>query len=358
MLRPFIIVPLLCLLATTFFQVAPPPANAAAPGGVATITWGQSRADIKREVELLDRAGVKWIRTNVNWTGLEPDRKGEINQWYLDDLDFAIDQARNAGIKIIMPISDGVPYWASGDPLKYVNRLGKEVWDSMYPPDRNEDYGAIVRFVAEHFSQRGVHVYEIWNEPNSSWFWGPTPSASRYVGMLRAASDAVHSVDPDSTVLLRGLSHNDYDYLDDVYAAGGRDYFDGVAVHPYSWSAGPKAKWYRSNGEIAPDSFPAIKEVRRTMVRHGDGKKRVWVTEFGWSATSADGGVSPAKQARYLRRGYRYLDRLPWVRVALWYSGRNNPFMNDADTYSGRFGLFSTDWETKPAYRAFKRLAN
>lgn len=359
MVRVFKLVRVSCLLLAGMVGLAhATPAQAAAPGAVATITWGVSRAAIEQEIALLDKAGAQWIRANVNWTGLEPDRRGEINQWYLDDLDFAVAEAQRAGLKVIMPISDGVPYWASGDPDKYIDGSGKEHWDQMYPPARDADYGEIVRFVAEHFSPRGVHVYEIWNEPNSSWFWSPKPDPGRYTKLLQAGAAGVRAADPNATVLLGGLSHNDYDFLQGVYRAGGGDYFDGVAVHPYSWTAGPNAKWYRPDGSIAPDCFPAIKQIRRTMVRHGDGDKGVWVTEFGWSTTSGYGGVSKAKQAEFLKRGFRYLNRLPWVKVALWYSARNAPHLQDEDTYNANFGLFRADWQVKPSYKAFRAVAN
>jgi len=52
-------------------------------GVVADVTWGQPRADVDREIELLRYAGVRWIRANVNWAGLEPDRKGEVDEWLL-----------------------------------------------------------------------------------------------------------------------------------------------------------------------------------------------------------------------------------------------------------------------------------
>ena len=42
-----------------------------------------------------------------------------------------------------------------------------------------------------------------------------------------------------STVLLGGLSKSDFAYLEAVYRAGGGDYFDAVAVQPYTYGVDP-----------------------------------------------------------------------------------------------------------------------
>ena len=93
------------------------------------------------------------------------------------------------------------------------------------------------------------------------------------------------------------------------------------------------------------------------MVAFGDADKDVWLTEFGYSTTSQDGGVSAATQATFLRKAYRYVERFPWVKTLFWYAARNSPFYEDADTYEGRFGLATTDWRLKPSYGALRAYA-
>ena len=106
------------LMAALAALVSVQAAQAADVGVVADVTWGQSHDDIDREIELLRAAGVQWIRANVNWAGLEPDRRGDVNEWLLAEYDYAVAQAHAAGIQVLMPISDGVPYWASADPAR------------------------------------------------------------------------------------------------------------------------------------------------------------------------------------------------------------------------------------------------
>lgn len=339
-----------------------PTAPAAEVGVVADVTWGQPRADVDREIALLRAAGVRWIRANVNWAGLEPDGKGVVNEWLLAEYDYAIDRAHAAGIQVLMPIADGVPYWASADPAKHVDGQGNRQWEVTYRPTRSSDYGDAVRLVVEHFSARGVHTYQIWNEPNHPRFWPSGPDATEYVPMLRAGYEAVKAADPGATVLLGGLSKSDFYYLEDVYRAGGGAYFDAVAVHPYTYGVDPTAAWngvheWEDPSRISINAFPAIQEIRRSMEAFGDAGKQVWLTEFGYSTTTQDGGVSAATQAAFLTKAYRYVERFPWVKTMFWYAARNSPFYGDRDTYEARFGLATTDWSLKPSYAALRSYA-
>ena len=338
------------------------PAQAAEVGVVADVTWGQPRADVDREIELLRAAGVRWIRASVNWAGLEPDRKGEVNGWLLAEYDYAIERAHEAGLQVLMPIADGVPYWASADPDKHVDSGGERRWEVTYRPTRASDYGDAVRFVVEHFAARGVHTFQLWNEPNHPRFWPSGPSAASYLPLLRAGYEAAKEVDPAATVLLGGLSKSDFYYLEDLYRLGGGDYFDAVAVQPYTYGVDPTTAWngvheWEDPDRISINAFPAIREIRASMVAFGDADKDVWLTEFGYSTTTQDGGVSALRQAAFLNKAYRYVERFPWVKALFWYAARNSPFYGDADTYEARFGLATTDWRLKPSYGALRAYA-
>jgi polysaccharide biosynthesis protein PslG len=354
--------PLAALSAVLALLVLASPAQAAEVGVVADVTWGQPRADVDREIELLRQAGIRWIRANVNWAGLEPDRQGEINEWLLAEYDYAIDRAHEAGLQVLMPIADGVPYWASADPARYVDAGGTPRWEANYRPQRMSDYGDFVRFVVGHFAPKGVHTYMIWNEPNHPRFWPSGPDAGAYVPMLRAGYTAVKSASPESTVLLGGLSKSDFYYLEAVYRAGGGDYFDAVAVQPYTYGVDPTDAWngvhdWEDPDRISINAFPAIQEVRRSMVAFGDEEKDVWLTEFGYSTTTRDGGVSAARQAEFLMKAYRSVERFPWVKALFWYAARNSPFYDDRDEYEARFGLTTTSWGLKQSYWALRAYA-
>jgi Glycosyl hydrolase catalytic core len=93
------------------------------------------------------------------------------------------------------------------------------------------------------------------------------------------------------------------------------------------------------------------------MVAFGDEEKDVWLTEFGFSTTTQDGGVSAATQAEFLTKAYRYIERFPWVKALFWYAARNSPFYEDRDEYEARFGLATTNWSLKQSYWALRAYA-
>ena len=132
--------------------------------------------------------------------------------------------------------------------------------------------------------------------------------------------------------MLGGLTGNDYPFLEGVYAAGGKGYFDAVGVHtdtacnilsPYEYLRG-------SDNRMIPDSFLAYREVHAVMVANGDDKP-IWMTELSWRTTSASllgrrcGPGRSAKasatqqQATYLRQAYHCMAQDPYVQVALWF---------------------------------------
>jgi beta-glucosidase/6-phospho-beta-glucosidase/beta-galactosidase len=317
------------------------------------VSWWASEADTDREGQALSQLKLQWVRADVGWAALEPDQKGQISSYALSLYDRVIDRAAAAGVKVLMPIVE-VPYWASADPKKYTDSSGKKHWNNNYKPKLWDDYGAICEVVARHFAAKGVHTYEIWNEPNNSRFWPSGVSASDYAGMLKAGYQGVKRGDPTATVFCGGLMYNDYDYLANVYRAGGRGYMDGVSVHPYAvkpypYFVSPTASWKRSDGKLDPHCFPALDEVRKTMNAWKESAKPIWLTEVGWPTTATPGGVSEAVQAQYLTSAFSFVNaRSTYLKAAFWYSLRD---LTDADSGpESRFGLLRRDFSQKPAF--------
>ena len=327
-------------------------------GAVVDLTWGGSRTDTDRTVKAMRDAGVKWARLNVSWSGVEPEAKRRLNTGWLAHIDYAVKAVRGAGIKVLMPFADGVPYWASADPAKYRDDSGDH-WNKFWRPVNASDYAAFVSTMVKRYKVMGVHTYEIWNEPNTSWFWPSGPTATDYVSLLEAASRAVKAADPWATVVLGGLAKNDYSYLQAVYDAGGRSYFDVVAVHPYTGAVDPTICWREAGStRLAQNAFCGIEEVRGTMVANGDGGKSIWLTELGWSTAKTTHGVTEAAQADYLTKALAKLTTYPYVGAAFWYNFRNiwwSP--DDPASLNANYGLLRTDFSEKPAYAAFKAAA-
>jgi hypothetical protein len=339
--------------------MAAAPAGAAQPGTVPDITWGTSHAEIDKTIGLMRAAGVQWVRTNVPWNAIEPNRKGSYNEGFLSEIDYAIQKARAAGMQVVMPVSDGVPYWASADPHKSGGQ-----WQKTYHPRSYGDYADFFAFVVNRYKAMGVHAYEVWNEPNLKRFWASGVNAGEFAQMLRAAYPAIKAADPDSTVIMGGLSGNDHGYLEQVYRAGGGGSFDAVGIHPYAWGD-PSNCWTDASGHNARDAFCGIEEMRRVMVSHGDASKSLWITEMGWStcqnsaSACMQSGVSPAQQALYTTKAFHILDqRYPYVKVALVYNFRNDSWLHDDPRdWEAQTGLLDTHFRPKAAYAAFRAYA-
>ena len=150
--------------------------------------------------------------------------------------------------------------------------------------------------------------------------------------MLKAAYPAIKAADPAATVLVGGLVGNDFEFLEKLYDNGAKGSFDGVGVHTDTacLTTDPREYYREPSGRIGRYSFTGYREVRATMLAHGDDKP-VWMTELGWASTTAvcerggragtkAGGVTQAEQADFLAKAYGCLANDPWVEQAAWFN--------------------------------------
>ena len=338
---------LLTFLLAILALVAVPVAHGAQKGLQTDLSWSAPAADEPRTMAALQGSGVQWIRLDISWRKTERS-EGVYDAGELAMTDHAMELAEQTGAKIIMAVSE-TPAWASGS--TQINA----------PPRDNADFASFVGDIVTRYKGR-VAAWEIWNEPNHPRFWNPSPDAGQYARLLQAAAPAVRAADPAAKVLFAGLAHNDYDYLQQVYAAQPTigDSFDVMATHPYTKSGqSPAIVDRRLDGRMTPTSFLAFHEIRDVMADHGDDKP-IWLTEMGWSTNSQIlhplGGVSEAVQASHLALAFTLLETVSYVEVAVVYNFRNNYWANDADNWEDQLGLLRTDFTPKPAYHVFAAL--
>jgi hypothetical protein len=311
-----------------------PGRSAAAEGGV------NIAAPTADQIEGVSALGAHWVRLFVSWRGLEPV-KGEMNQALLGSYEQGFEQLP-AHTKVILDVV-GSPQWETGS------------GDEHAPPANPQDYAAFVAALAQRLAP-WVGAYEIWNEEDAPYWWTGAPNPGAYAQLLKAAYPAIKAADPNATVLVGGLTGNDYTFLEGLYAAGAKGSFDAVAVHtdtacnlasPYEYLRLPENR-------IMPDSFLGYREVHGVMVANGD-EKPIWMTEMSWRTTSdvcSEGvfagqkkeGVSDEEQATFLREAYHCLTESPYVQVALWY-----PLQDEGAVTSG---LVRADGSHKPSFAA------
>jgi hypothetical protein len=314
-----------------------PRAVAAEAGVNITATVNQS-ANLKT-------LGTHWVRYFVSWRSMQPS-PGAIEPSALASWEQVFAQLP-PGTKVILDVVDS-PQWETGSP------------DEHTPPANPSDYAAFVGALAQRFGTK-VAAYEIWNEEDAPGWWTGAPNPTAYAQLLEATYPVVKAADPSATVVLGGLTGNDYQFLEGVYQAGAKGSFDAVAVHtdtacnklsPYEFLRGPENR-------MVPDSFLAYREVHAVMVANGDDKP-IWMTELSWRTTEAtcdEGawagqtaeGVSEEQQATFLRQAYHCMAEDPYVQVALWF-----PLEDEGVAVSG---LLRADGSRKPSFNAMREYA-
>jgi hypothetical protein len=327
------------LVATVVAGSATVPAAGAAEAGVNLTS--NSPSQIASENSL----GTHWVRMFALWPELEPEPGVFAANWmnYYEQTFRSLPK----GTKVILDVVD-TPSWETGSS------------DEHTPPANPNDYAAFVASLAQRWGGK-VSAYEIWNEEDSPTWWAGAPNPAAYAQLLKATYPAIKGADPSATVVLGGLTGNDYEFLEGVYAAGGKGSFDAVGVHtdtacdklsPYDFLRG-------AGNRLIPDSFLAYREVHAVMLANGDNKP-IWMTELSWrttNATCAEGawagqtaaGVSEEQQATYLKQAYHCMAENPYVQVALWF-----PLQDEGGVTSG---LLRSNGSRKPSFAAMQAYA-
>ena len=155
-----------------------------------------------------------------------------------------------------------------------------------------------------------VKIWEVWNEPN--WRTGFEDNPVGYTRFLQRAYERAKEADPTCVILAGGNSgvhEGSLNYYRQVYDAGGKDYFDALAVHPY---CGPNPPEY-PHANSWPSGFWMIERWRAMMDGYGDADKKIWVTEMGWTTPPGTYPVSEEEQAQYLVRALQMALDWGWL---------------------------------------------
>ncbi|MBN1091246.1 cellulase family glycosylhydrolase [Blastococcus sp. TML/M2B] len=290
--------------------------------------------------QLMDHArdsGSSWIRVDMGWCTLQEEGPDRVSAWYQERLDFVVDSAAQRGLKLLIMVGC-TPKWAGG---------GDDL--TGFPSDPS-DFTRAMTYLASRYQGR-VAAWEIWNEPDCRGGC-PNGSASDYVPVLQAGYRGVRAGDPSAVVVSAGTSGNNAPWIEQMYAAGAKGFFDVLAVHPYlePVTAPPDAP--SANMVYRLTSVEAVHDV---MVRYGDQGKPIWFTEFGWTTASSGErpGVDEATQAAYLRSAVELtVRRFPYVTAAFWFCMRDR---DDWTPYENHFGLLRLDGSAKPSFAALQQ---
>jgi hypothetical protein len=304
---------------------SPSPGMASPDYGVQAFLWWQPEI-AHRDLGLIRDAGFTWVKQWFAWRDIEGRGKGQYD-W--STADRVVAQVEDFGLNLIARV-DHEPEWAG-------------------PPPANIDhFVAFLSAMATRYRGR-IRAYQVWNEPNLAREWGnKPPSAQEYTVMLSRAYEAIKKADPNAIVISAGLAPTtelsqravpDTQFIQGMYRAGAKPYFDMLGAH----GAGYKAPPEMDPGQVANDPnyynvgdpncpgeacriycFRHVEDLRRIMVENGDANKRVVVLEFGWTRDERTNSpyywhrvADQFVQADYMVRAYKYAKEnwQPWIAV-------------------------------------------
>ena len=333
------------LLATTF-ALALPAGAAAAPGikfGIQDDAW-LNGGQIDARLDMLDRLGPDVVRYTLRWDVIarkRPQRatnpKDKAYDWRLPD--GVLRGLRKHHIAALVTLY-GSPRWANGRHAP------------NFAPRSNGALASFAVAVAKRYPW--VRRWEVWNEPNLRTFLRPNSPRVYVKRLLNPTYAALHSLRRGMRVAGGATSPRrtpsgmgPVPFMRGMSAAHAR--LDAYSHHPYPVSrteTPSQANCRYCTGVLTLARLPDL----LTEVRRDFGRKRIWLTEYGYQSNPPDRylGVSRGLQARYLAQAAYLVYKSPPVDLLIHFLVRD-------ERMRGRWqsGLVTSGGAHKPAFQAF-----
>jgi hypothetical protein len=273
---------------------------------------------------------VQNVRILIPWASIE-EHQGEYS-W--DYIDYIVESASNMGMGILGVINQ-TPAWA-GDPILA----------GMPDPDV---FGGFAQMVATRYAGQ-ISAYEIWNEPNAINFLDPVDPAA-YTALLQAAYPLMKQADPTITVIggvvgagasLGNVTMDPDDFVQGMYDAGAKGFFDALSFHPYEYSLE-----FSAGAGVAGSPLEQLQQILQIMADNGDSDLKVWATEYGQPTT---GQYTEQQQADFIEDFLNAWSQMAGTGPMFIYT------LQDTDSGSSNmqdnFGVYYSDGTAKQAVQA------
>lgn len=290
------------------------------------------------DLDLIAAAGFKFIRMDFTWAGIER-KKGEYDWSAYDELAANLEKR---GLRAIYILDYSNALYE--ETITVTDKRTKVERKDVASPQHPESIEAFARWAGAAAKRyRGRHIiWEIWNEPNIS-FWKPKPDVAQYIALALATCRAVRAADPQATIVAPASSGFPWEFFETMFASGVLKHLDAVSVHPYRpYSKSPEtaaADYLRLRGLIAKYA-PADK--RNLPVISGE-----------WGYATHDKGVSLDTQAAFIAR-QQLANLLNDVPLSIWYDWKNDG--TDATYNEHNFGIVDNRLKPKPSYVAAQTM--
>jgi hypothetical protein len=290
---------------------------------------------LDEDLERMVFVGMTELRLDFDWSRIEKSA-GDYD-WSTVDRILSAAESHDIAVHALVTYT---PRWARPPDTS-----------DKHPPSNPGDFAAFVAAAVERYSQRGVESWEIWNEPNVSWFWsapsGPDPLA--FAELVTAASRAIREIDPTAEVISGGLAPAVDDpgdevapetFLEGFLAAIEPGTIDAVGIHPYSYPAAPDDRSKSWN------LFGRLPEIHELVSEWAGADVPLWITEYGAPTGEASRALSETTQAMLIEAALGCANQTEWIEELFLYNLRDRDG-GDADDIEDNFGLFYSDGTPK-----------
>jgi GH35 family endo-1,4-beta-xylanase len=323
-----------CLLSVCLLSYAES-SNVDSPFGIRGLKLNKQEHRRSEALNLVLRAGVKWHRSAIEWMDVEPRN----NEYRWEDTDNFIDLLYKNGLNMVFTLRS-VSSWGT----KHSAARGGFARASM--PLSMKEYLEFVSQTVKRYKNK-VKYWQIENEPCGR-FW--RSSKKNYAILLKSAYGVIKNEDPDSHVLLGGLTARKIiedegnGFLSTILKHGAGNYFDILDIHAY-----------REVSRIEK----ATQNARKILVKYGFSgtrSKPIWITETGTPVRA--GATSEEEQAADVIRRY-VIAFANGVEKVFWWKVSDDFRSHSVNSSSLKFyGLLDFDLRPKPAYYAYQFMTS
>jgi hypothetical protein len=285
------------------------------------------------EMEMMAAAGIKWIRTDLDWASTE-QIKGAYDFSAYDHLMATLNLY---GIRALLILDYANPLYDNGlSPYDDAGRRAFAEW---------------AKAAVLHFEGRGI-VWEMYNEPDLTSVWTPKPNAEDYAKLALTVGQTLHAAAPNEIYVGPALSYlMNFSFLETSLKAGLLRYWSAVSVHPYR--------------QIPPETVESDYSALRALVaEYAPPGRRIPIICSEWGFSTVWKGFNEVKQAKFLPREWmtNLMNQIPFT---IWYDWRNDP-PNPKDPEEANFGVVLRHYHRgrmlvfnpKPAYFAAKTVSS
>lgn len=302
--------------------IAPNPARA---GDARPISpWGIGSSSMRSKdhpvwIPQMAAIGIKELRSGRSgWSAVEPEQGNY--DWAM--IDAQLDYLASQGIRTGALVLGTNGKWNKKDNPKGL------------PVNSLPEWSNYITKLVEHTKGRIDH-FEVWNEPPNGTAGAPP---SDYAKVVAATYDAVKKANPEAKVGLAAKSAH-INYLDQVIAAGAKDHFDYVTLHPYEVLGCVQET--PGTESVYMNILPTLRKMLKAR-NPAKAAAPLWLTEIGYDSKR---GVEP--QASAVIKAYT-MGLAQGMECIMWFEGM------DGD--SGPLGLLTGKGEKRPAYIALGEL--